>query len=115
MNLEPLRGWMIGRVAITKTSDLIATVDPNKGVTKFALIEWVSDEAERAGFKPGQLVMAKTMHNIFLNGGRYFRVTFPIEEAICRVNDIPLEDFIGSDGKPLDASGIVAPVDQAAA
>lgn len=102
MKLEPLRGWMIGRIAITKTSDTIVTVDVNKGVTKFALIEAVSAEAKAAGFAPGDLVMAKVMHNVFLNGGRFHRVTFPLDEAICVVRDVPLSDFVGSDGKSLE-------------
>jgi hypothetical protein len=102
MKLEPLNGWVIGRVAITKASSTIVLADVTKNVTKFALLEEVSPEAERAGFKPGDLVMAKVMHNIFLKGGGYHRVTFPLDEAVCRVRDVPLSEFLGSDGKPLE-------------
>jgi hypothetical protein len=105
MRLEPQRGWMLGHIAITKMppSTIINPADPNKGVTKFALLEAVSEEAKKAGFKAGDLVMAKTMHNIFLKGGTFHRVTFPLEEAICIARDVPLSDFIGSDGKDLVA------------
>jgi hypothetical protein len=101
MKLEPLRGWMIGRIAITKTSTTIVTPDANKGVTKFALLEAVSLEAKAAGFAPGDLVMAKTFHNIFLRGGTFHRVTFPLDDAICVVRDVPLTDLVGTDGKDL--------------
>lgn len=101
MRLEPLKNWVIGRVAITKVSDTIVTPDVTKGVTKFALLDTVSLEAEKAGFKPGDLVMAKSMHNIFLKGGTYHRVTFPIDEAVCIARDVPLDEFVGSDGNPL--------------
>lgn len=101
MRLEPLRGWMIGRIAITKTSSTIVTPDATKGVSKFALLEEVSQEAAAAGFKPGDLVMAVTMHNIFLRSGTYHRVTFPIDQAICVARDISLSEFVGSDGEEL--------------
>ena len=104
MKLEPLRGWMIGRIAITKTSDTIVTVDVNRGVTKFTLLEAVSAEAKAAGFAPGDLVVAKVMQNIFLNGGRFHRVTFPVDEVICQVRDVPLSEFVGTDGKQLEAN-----------
>jgi hypothetical protein len=101
MKLEPLIGWMIGRIAITKVSSTIVTPDANRGVTKFVLVDAVSPEAEAKGFKPGDLVMPKTMHNIFLKGGLIHRVTFPLEETICKVHGVSLAEFIGSDGKEL--------------
>jgi hypothetical protein len=102
--LEPLGGWVVGRIAITRASSTIALADPNKNVTKFALLEAVSPEAAARGFRPGQLIMAKSMHNIFLRGGTYHRVTFPLEEIICRANNMPLSDFVGTDNKPLAPS-----------
>lgn len=100
MKLIPLQKWVIGRIAITKVSDTIVLSDATRNVTKFALIEAVSPEAAAAGFKPGDLVMAKTMHNIFLKGGTYHRVTFPIDEAVCRAEDVPLHDLLDAYGKP---------------
>ena len=102
MKLIAVEGWMIGRIAITKMPGLIQAPDPTKGVTKFALIESVSDKAHAAGFRVGDLVMAKTMHNLFLKGGTLHRVTFPVDEAVCIVRDVPLSEFVSSDGKPLD-------------
>ena len=109
MKLEPLKNWVIGRIAITNTSGgTIVLADVTKNVTKFALLEAVSEEAAKLGYKPGDLVMARTMHNIFLKGGTYHRVTFPIDEAVCRVRDVSLSEFVGSDGKPLQAEEVAA-------
>ena len=109
MRLEPLQNWIIGRVAITKTEGTIVLADPTKNVTKFILIDEVSPEAASKGFKVGQIVMPKAMNNIFLRGGTYHRVTCSIDELVCRVHDEPIENFVGSDNKPLTA------VDKAAA
>jgi hypothetical protein len=103
VKLKPLQKWVIGRIAITKVSDTIVLSDATRGVTKFALIEAVSPEAEAAGFKPGDLVMAKTMHNIFLKGGKFHRVTFPIDEAVCLVEGVPFDDLLDAYGNPFQA------------
>jgi hypothetical protein len=108
MKLVPRRGWVIGRIAITKVSEMLVAPNATSGVTKFALLDLVSPEAEAAGFRPGDLVMARTMHNIFLKGGTYHRVTFPFEEVICIVHDVALDELIGSDGKPIQAKEIAA-------
>lgn len=102
MKLEPLKKWVIGRIAITKTSSTIVTPDIHKNVTKFVLIDAVSPEAAAEGFAVGDLVIAKAMHNIFLKGGTYHRVTFPIDEAVCKAYGVPLTEFVGVDGKPLE-------------
>lgn len=104
MKLIPCKNWVIGRVAITKMNSTIVAPDASRGVTKFALLDAVSPEAEAAGFKPGDLVMAKTMHNIFLRGGVDHRVTFPIDEAVCIARDAPLSEFVGNDGKALEVA-----------
>jgi hypothetical protein len=108
MKLEPLRGWVIGRIAITRMSSAIIAPDVTRGVTKFVLLEAVSPEAAKVGLKPGDLVMAKTMHNIFLQGGKFHRVTFPIDELICVLRDVALNELIGSDGNPLEEAPAVA-------
>jgi len=101
VKLEPLKKWVIGRIAITRVSSTILAPDISKGVTKFVLLDEVSPEAAAEGYAPGDLVIAKTMHNIFLKGGAYHRVTFPIDEAVCKAHDVELSEFVGSDGKPL--------------
>jgi hypothetical protein len=108
MRLAPRKGWVIGRIAITRVSETIIAPDASRGVTKFALVDLVSPEAEAEGFRPGDLVVARTMHNIFLKGGAYHRVTFPIDEVICVAHDIALDEFLGSDGKPLETKEVAA-------
>jgi len=109
MKLEPLVGWVIGRIAITRVSSAIVAPDATRGVTKFAVLEAVSPEAAAVGLNPGDIVMAKTMHNIFLKGGTYHRVTFPADEVICVVREVALSELVGSDGRPLEeASASVA-------
>ena len=108
MNLEPLKNWVIGRIAITRASDTIVLADVTKNVTKFVLIDEVSPEAEAAGFHKGDLVMPEAMSNIFLKGGSYHRVTCPVDKIVCRVRDVPLDEFVGSDGQPLVAKAVAA-------
>lgn len=108
MRLEPLRNWIIGRIAITKVSSAIVLSDVTKNVTKFILIDEVSPEAEQAGFKPGDLVMPEAMSNIFLKGGTLHRVTCPIDKLVCRVSGVSLDEFVGSDGNPIEKEQEVA-------
>lgn len=103
IELEPLKNWVIGRIAITKASETIVISDVSRGVSKFILIDEVSEEAEKAGFKPGQLVLPRAMNNIFLKGGSYHRATCSIDELVCRVRGgVSLDEFVGTDGKPLE-------------
>lgn len=106
MKLKPLQKWVIGRIAVTKMSSSIITPDANKGVTKFVLLEVVSEEAAAAGYNPGDLVIAKSMHNIFLKGGSYHRATFPIDEAVCRAEDVSLDEFVDIYGKPFTEGAV---------
>ena len=104
MTLEPLQNWVVGRIAITKASDTIVVADVNSRVTKFLYIEGVSPEAEAKGFKPGQLVLPKAMSNIFLRGGTDHHVGCLVDDLLCRVRDVDLAEFVGTDGKPFKSS-----------
>lgn len=108
MKLEPRKGWIVGRVAITKASDVIVAADPNKGVTKFIFVEAVSPEAEEDGISVGDLVMPEAMSNIFLKGGAYHRVTVHMDKVLCKVADVPLSEFVGTDGKPFKVEEVAA-------
>jgi hypothetical protein len=102
VKLEPKNGWVIGRLAITKPSDKIVVLDPTKDVSKFILIESVSPKAEAEGYKRGDLVMPETIGKVFLMGGKYMRVTCPFDKIICTVLDVPICEFVDTDGKPLE-------------
>lgn len=104
MRLEPRKDWVIGRIAITKVSSTLHVPDANRGVTKFVFLEEVSPDAERAGYRIGDLVLPKAMNNIFLKGGTYHRATFSAEDIVCRVHDVPLDELVDTNGKAFEAS-----------
>jgi hypothetical protein len=100
MNLEPLKNWVVGRVVIAKPENsLIQLPGAPRGVTRCYLLDAVSVEAAKAGFAPGDLVVAKSVFDLMLLGPH--RVTFSIDEAIIRVRDATLSEFVGLDGKPI--------------
>lgn len=101
MRLVPKRDQVIGRVAITKLSERIIAPDATKNVTKFVLLEEISPEAEAKGYKQGDLVLPRAMNSIFLKGGAYHRVVFSIDEIVCVVHDLPLDDLVDVYGNPI--------------
>jgi hypothetical protein len=108
MKLEPLKNWVIGRVAIAKPEAMTRIQLPNapKGVTRCYLIDAVGSEAAAAGFAPGDMVVAKSVFDLLLLGPH--RVTFPVDEAIIKVAHFSLDEFVGIDGKPLKEKGAAA-------
>lgn len=103
MKLEPLKNWVIGRVAIAKLPNgSIVLPGAPKGITRCYLLDAVSPEAAKAGFAPGDLVIALKVYDLMLLGPH--RVTFPIDEAIVRVSGAPLSAFVGVDGKLIEAN-----------
>ena len=100
MRLEPVNKWVTGRAAVSPIRSTIIKADPAKGVTRFYLIEEASKEAVDAGYKTGGLVVAKHAFDMFFEGGVTHRVTFSIDEIICRVYDVRLEDLLDVYGKP---------------
>ena len=100
MKLEPVNGYIIGRIAITKTAGLIVSPDPSKNTSKFVYVESVSSQAEAAGYRPGDLVMPKALGQIFLQGGGYLRVTLPITDVICFVREVSMDEFVDHSGQP---------------
>ena len=103
MKLDPVNKHVIGRIAITKRAPTAIHLaeDINKGVSKFVLLEELSPEAIAAGYIPGNMVLPTSIKNIFLKGGAYHRATFSIDEIICKLEGVSIDDFIGPDGKPI--------------
>lgn len=102
MKLEPVKDWVIGRIAIIKRQGTI--VDPNatSGITRCFLLEEVSPKAAEAGYAPGDIVVALRVYDMTISRDRLpKRVVFSIEEIICRVRDVSLSEFVGIDEKPL--------------
>lgn len=107
MILEPIRNWVVGRVAIAKPSQsVIGLPGLPKGVTRCYLIDAVGPEAAKDGFAPGDLVVATKVGDLMFLGQH--RVTFPIDDVIIRVKNAPLSEFVGIDGKPIEAQEAAA-------
>lgn len=107
MKLEPVAGWVIATVCITKMPGKIISPDVAKRVTRCYLIEESSPEAQAAGYNRGDLVVSKSVFDMFFKGGSYHRVTFPMDEIISRVRGVPLSDFVdtsGNDVQPLEGA-----------
>lgn len=115
MRLEPLRDWLVGFALVTKMPGKVQAYDPSKGVTRCYLIENVGPEAEAAGHKPGDIVVAKHAFDEFFMGGTYHRVTFSVNEIIQRVHDVSLDDFLDVHGNPFKVPANLAPAAQAQA
>ena len=101
MNLEPVAGWVIAHALITKIQGSIVVPNAAKGVTRCYLLEEVSAEAKAAGFNRGDLVVAKSVFDMFFKAGAYHRVTFSKDEIICRVHGAALSEFVDVGGKDL--------------
>lgn len=99
MKFEPVNKWIIGHALVPKVSSTIVLPGMNnKGVTRCYLITESSKEAAEAGYKPGDLVIAKHVWDITLKG---HRVTFTPDEIICRVKDCTLDEFTDLQSKPV--------------
>lgn len=101
MKLEPVVGWVTAHALITKVQGSIVLPNASKGITRCYLLEEVSTEAEAAGYKRGDLVVAKAVYDMFFKAGAYHRVTFSKDEIICRVHGVPLSEFVDVSGKEL--------------
>jgi len=101
MRLEPVAGWVIAHAAIIKMQSAIVLPNAAKGITRCYLLESVSAEAEAAGYKRGDMVVCKAVYDMFFKGGTFHRVTFSMEEIICRVHGAPLSEFTDVNGKDL--------------
>jgi hypothetical protein len=104
VRIVPKKNWVITKAVVVKP-DSIFVIDAAKDVTRCYLIEILSPEAEAAGYKKGDMVIAQKVYDMMLKK-RY--VSFPIDEIIFRVEDWSLDDFVGLDGKPLQGLEAVA-------
>jgi hypothetical protein len=102
VKLEPLNKWIIAHAAIVKKSSVIILPDAAKGVSRCYLVETVSPEAAAAGYAPGDFLIAKGVYDMFFKGGACHRVVLLIDEVICRVRDVTINDFTSIDGKPFE-------------
>jgi hypothetical protein len=107
---------MIGRLLLTKLQSVILAPDPTKGVTKLILVLGVGADAEAAGFKVGDVVVPRSIGNIFLHGGTKHIAFCETNDVLFTVEGLSPEDVIDGNGKteirsldPHDVSHQVAP------
>ena len=98
MKLEPVRDWITGIAILHQKPSPIINPDVAKGTSRCFWIESVGPKAAEAGYKPGDIVVAKSVFDLLFYGGAYHRVTFVEEEVIQRVLDAPLSEFVLLDG-----------------
>ena len=98
MRLEPPRDWINAIAMLHRKPSPILAPDPAKGTTRCFLIEAVGPEAAEDGYCVGDIVVAKSVFDLFFYGGTYHRVTFVKDEVIQRVHDVSLNEFVLLDG-----------------
>lgn len=110
MKLVPVGSWknpdaMINATAMVhRRPGVIIRPDAAKNSTRCFLIESVSPEAEEAGYKPGDIVVAKHVWDLVFYGGEYHRVMFSVKEILQRVIDAQLEEFVDLRGQPVEVA-----------
>lgn len=107
MTLEPVNEWVIGRAIVHKRPGNII-LGHKKGTTRCYLLEEVSPEARAAGYGPGDIVVAKSVYDMFFHDGTDHHVTFIYREAICHVRNAQLSEFVGLDDKPVAQQEVAA-------
>lgn len=99
MRYEPVNAWMIGHALVAKKRSLVVLVNPAHGVTRHYWIEEVSEEAAKAGYKRGSMVIAKLGFDMYLHLTQH-RVVVSVSEVISKVHDFSLDDFVTLKDEP---------------
>ncbi len=99
MRYEPVNSWLIGHALVAKKKSEITLLDNKHGVTRHYWIEDASEEAQAAGYKPGDMVVAKLVYDMYLHLTEH-RVTFQMSEIISKVHDFSLDDFVTLKERP---------------
>jgi hypothetical protein len=110
----PRHSQIIGRVVIKRSSSSIVRVDETK-VTKFVLVDAVGPGAEAKGIKVGDVVVAKTLSHIVMDGGTSFRPSLEEESIAFFVADLALDELAvqtdsGAEFVPLDSPKAAQPL-----
>lgn len=95
MRLEPLQGWIVGRIAVSRKSKTLYTPGKADGITRFVYIEQASEGAKAAGFEAGMFVIPRAVYDMFFNNKDLpHAVTTPLDGIICKVHDLDLDDLV---------------------
>lgn len=98
MRLEPTKNWINAIVLLHQNPSPIVAPNAASGTTRCYLIEAVGPDAAKEGFKPGDVVVAKSVWDLLFYNGNYHRATFQTDEVIQRVQEASLDQFVLLDG-----------------
>lgn len=99
MRLEPVGDIINAIVLLHQNPSPIISPDAAKGTTRCFLIESVGPGAKKAGYKEGDIVVAKTINDLLFYGGAYHRAIFEHDQVVERVLEVTLDEFVLLDGK----------------
>jgi len=99
MRLEPVGDIINGIVLLHQKPSAIISPDPSKGSTRCFLIESVAPAAREAGYKEGDIVVAKVVNDLLFYGGTYHRAIFTHDQVVERVLEVTLDEFVLLDGR----------------
>ena len=94
MRLEPVEDWITAISILHQKPSPIIKPDVAKDTSRCFLIESVGPKAAEAGYKVGDIVVAKAVFDLKFYSGVYLRVTFVVGEVIQRVREAPLNEFV---------------------
>jgi len=100
---EPKNKWMVGKAMLAKMPErtIVLVGDPSRKVTRYYLIEDVSEEAAAQGYKSGDIVLARVAHDIFLRAGTEHAVAIETHEVIYVERSMVLAEFTDLQGAPM--------------
>jgi len=90
----PRSNEVIGRVVVKRFLSAIVRPDETKNTTKFLLIDGVGVNAQAAGFKVGDIVLAQKFGNIMLDGGVVYRPIVEMSEIRSWVTGVSLDELV---------------------
>lgn len=99
MRYEPVNGWIVGHALVIKTKSAIVLANPAHGITRHYWIESASEEAEKAGYKAGDMVVAKMVYDMYLYRSEH-RVVLTADQIISKVHEFSLDDFVTLKDEP---------------
>lgn len=99
MRLVPKRDQILGRLLITRLESTIIAPDPTKGVTKMLLVLAVGADAEKEGYKVGDLLIPRAIGNMPLRAGSQYAYFADRKDILFTVEGADPEDFTDSDGR----------------
>jgi hypothetical protein len=100
MKYEAVGNWIIAHALVIRNKSPIVLVNPAHGITRHYWIEVASEGAVKEGYKPGDMVVATGVYDMYLYRGDH-RVVLTTDMIFSKVHEFSLEDFdTVKDNKP---------------